>query len=103
MELPEHVDPDVFEDFLSRRLSMADELEHLVLDLENTGSASTRRDLKGHIHTLKGEGGVLGLMDLEGVCHAVETSRRRPFRSPQYRSAPRGDRLGTQFPASLVK
>lgn len=72
-DIPEYVDPAVFEDFLERRLSLVDELEHLVLDLEQRKEAAKQLDLKGQIHTLKGEGGVLGLMDLEAVCHAMET------------------------------
>ena len=69
--LPEWVAPEIFEDFISGYKSTVEELELNILEFEE-GEAGALRSLVGRVHTLKGEAGVLGLEDLEQVCHCLE-------------------------------
>ncbi|MCP4601414.1 MAG: hypothetical protein GY847_12965 [Proteobacteria bacterium] len=70
-ELPAWVDEEVFRDFVSSHKFVLEEIEADVLDLER-GEIKKRGELRRRIHTLKGEAGVLGLDDVEQVCHALE-------------------------------
>lgn len=72
-KLPEWVDENVFRDFLSSQPYVLEELEGLALRLEEEeAGADVQGGIKRLLHTLKGEAGVLGLDDLEHVCHCFE-------------------------------
>lgn len=72
VSLPVHVDDKLFADFLARQMSAMDELEALILIIESGDDPGSQAALRGIIHTLKGEAGVVGLHDVERVCHTVE-------------------------------
>ena len=69
--LPEWVEEAVFEEFIAGHELVLEELEAEILALENGGSGALAT-LRRRLHTLKGEVGVLGLGEVERVCHAVE-------------------------------
>lgn len=69
--LPEFADEDVFQEFLASSRNALAEVESLALSLEDQPDKALP-DLKRKIHTLKGEAGLLGLADLEQVCHTLE-------------------------------
>ena len=63
------MDEEIFELFLSRQESVMEELENEILQLERgQGTEEIRRVM----HTLKGEAGALGLIDIEKLCHTTE-------------------------------
>ncbi len=70
--LPANVDEKIFSDFLSRQDSRLEEMESCVLALEKSADPSTLRQLQGILHNLKGESAILGLDDVEKICHATE-------------------------------
>ncbi len=69
--LPEWGDEKTLRDFLAALKSGLEELEEGILGMEQ-GAAEPRAAFKRRLHTMKGEAGVLGLEDLEAVCHATE-------------------------------
>jgi two-component system, chemotaxis family, sensor kinase CheA len=72
IELPSYVDEQIFGDFLARQVSVLDEMEELVLAFEMDNSEDTMAALRRLIHTLKGESAMLGLADIERLCHVAE-------------------------------
>jgi len=72
--LPTHVDETIFADFLARQSSVLQEMEALVLEIDITHDEKTVDALHWIIHTLKRESAVLGLADVERLCHAAEDS-----------------------------
>ncbi|MCP4677222.1 MAG: chemotaxis protein CheA [Deltaproteobacteria bacterium] len=70
-ELPPWVDEEVFQEFLANQTHVLEEIEGNIFGLER-GDGNCKRDLLRKIHTLKGEAGVVGLEDLESVCHGIE-------------------------------
>jgi len=71
-DLPANVDEAIFSDFLSRQGPVLDEMEQLILGLEQPNSADRLAELRRRIHTLKGDSALLGLTDVERLCHATE-------------------------------
>ena len=69
VQLPANVDVRIFTEFLARQAGVMEQLEHLVLKLEQGESAG---ELPRLLHTLKGEAALLGLIDVESMCHAAE-------------------------------
>ena len=69
--LPEWVEAAVFEEFIAGHELVLEELEAEILALDKGGSGALAT-LRRRLHTLKGEVGVLGLGEVEQVCHAVE-------------------------------
>ena len=72
VDLPEGVDKEIFEEFLESQDSRLQEMESLILDYENTGNRESLRGIKRIIHTIKGEAGLVGLNDVNLVCHKLE-------------------------------
>lgn len=70
--LPAHVDEEIFTEFLARQPEVQANLEKSILDLENEDEADAYEVLRRILHTLKGEAGLLGLTEVEQLCHAVE-------------------------------
>lgn len=66
------IDDAIFADFLSQQVEIVDELEEFALELEKNPDESIVKALKGLLHTLKGDSSVLGLDDVERVCHSCE-------------------------------
>ncbi len=69
----ESLDEDLYNEFFSQQALVLAEIEEIIVDLEI--SENTKDDiaiLKRHIHTLKGESGMLGFYDVEKLCHHVE-------------------------------
>ncbi len=69
--LPDWVDQATFNDFLSNQKAVLEDLESDILDLEK-GDTEKAGAIRRVIHTMKGEAGVLGLEDMENLCHAIE-------------------------------
>ncbi len=69
--LPDWVDEGMFQEFISSQKSLLEEVETSLLDLES-GKDVDLADLKGRIHTMKGDTGMVGLDDMGRVYHAVE-------------------------------
>lgn len=72
MALPPQVDAGIFAEFLARQPGVLDEAEALVLALEKGAGGEPLAQLKRLLHTLKGESALLGLDDVERLCHAAE-------------------------------
>ncbi|HRU05645.1 MAG TPA: Hpt domain-containing protein, partial [Candidatus Brocadiia bacterium] len=70
--LPPTVDEKIFSEFLARQGGVLDDMEALVLALEKAGDDTKLKELRRLVHTLKGEGALLGLSDVEQLCHASE-------------------------------
>jgi two-component system chemotaxis sensor kinase CheA len=64
-------DEKVLRDFLAAQRGSLEDLEKEILGMEG-GDPERRGAFKRRLHTMKGEAGVLGLADLERVCHATE-------------------------------
>jgi two-component system chemotaxis sensor kinase CheA len=69
--LPSWVEEPVFREFLAGTGATLEEIETDMLALEQ-GDRDTAASLRRKVHTLKGESGVLGLSDVERLCHALE-------------------------------
>jgi two-component system chemotaxis sensor kinase CheA len=69
--MPEWGDEKTLRDFLAGQKANLDELEAVILEMES-GAPEPRASFKRRLHTMKGEAGVLGLEDMEAVCHATE-------------------------------
>ncbi len=65
------VDPAMLQEFLGAQGSVIEEIEGAALLLER-GDGSRLAEIRRRLHTMKGEAGVLGLEDLERVCHGLE-------------------------------
>lgn len=67
-------DDKIMSDFLSAQVTSIQDVEELILNAEKeqfTGKSSS--ELKRRLHTLKGEAGMLGLNDIQQVCHDTES------------------------------
>ncbi|MGC9055201.1 MAG: Hpt domain-containing protein, partial [Candidatus Hydrogenedens sp.] len=72
-ELPENVDPEIFQQFIQSQDSNLEEMEALLLSYKEDGDKQeVIAELKRKIHTLKGETGILGLNDIQDLCHLAE-------------------------------
>ncbi len=69
--LPEWSDDKILKDFLAAQRGSLEDLEEEILAMES-GDPERRGAFKRRLHTMKGEAGVLGLEDLERICHATE-------------------------------
>lgn len=73
VELPENVDIEIFQQFIQSQDSNLEEMEALLLSYGEKGDKTEIiADLKRKIHTLKGESGILGLNDIQELCHLAE-------------------------------
>ncbi len=75
--LPAGVDETLFADFLARQTSALDDIEECFLEFEKTNDEKHLKSIKGLLHTLKGEAGMLGLTEIERLCHATEDMLNR--------------------------
>ena len=70
--LPSHVDEEIYTEYLSQQGGALQELEVLILSLEQSDGGNGVRDLLGLLHTMKGESALMGLTDVEQLCHQTE-------------------------------
>ncbi len=70
--LPAHADETIFAEFLARQAEGLHEMETLILGLETSDNGNKLSELRRFIHTLKGESALLGLADVEELCHTTE-------------------------------
>ncbi|MHC4872666.1 MAG: Hpt domain-containing protein [Planctomycetota bacterium] len=68
------VDDGMLAEFTAKQQSVIPALEELVMDLEKSHDEGKLSDFKGMIHTLKGESALMGLSDVEQICHKIEDS-----------------------------
>ncbi len=67
-------DDKIMADFLSSQVSSMQDVEGLILAAEKESfSGKHSSELKRRLHTLKGEAGMLGLNDIQQVCHDTES------------------------------
>ena len=71
-------DDRILVEFLERQAGVLSDMEALVLSLENSDNESDLGALRQLIHTLKGEAGLLGLSDVENLCHQTENILSAP-------------------------
>ncbi|HDR04344.1 MAG TPA: hypothetical protein ENN84_03765, partial [Candidatus Marinimicrobia bacterium] len=70
--LPANVDEQIFEEFIVSKASDIDDLENLLLSLEKGANDEDSAALKRIIHTIKGESAIIGLTEIENLCHKAE-------------------------------
>jgi len=70
--LPAHADEKIFAEFLARQAESLLDMESLILALEMSDNENKLGEFRRLIHTLKGESALLGLTDVEKLCHATE-------------------------------
>ena len=71
-ELPEIVDEEIFNEFLSEQNSVLQNIETLLLSLEKVKDKEMLNNLRRVFHTLKGEAAVFGLNNIGRLCHLAE-------------------------------
>lgn len=72
-ELPENVDPEIFQQFIQSQDSNLEDMESLLLSYnKEDDNKEIIAELKRKVHTLKGETGILGLNDIQDLCHLAE-------------------------------
>jgi two-component system chemotaxis sensor kinase CheA len=98
------VDDVILAEFLGRQEGVLEELEVLILGFERIKSGEQPTEFKRLIHTLKGEASLLGLDQVERLCHAVEDELdRRPLNQLVDPLLELRDWLGTYFKAKAGK
>lgn len=70
--LPEHVEEEIFAEFLSKQESVLQDMEVVLLELEKSDKEEDWSKLKNILHTMKGESAMVGLDHIERRCHAME-------------------------------
>ena len=96
--LPSHVDESIFSDFLARQGSALEEMEEKILALERGGDEEALGALRRLLHTMKGEAALLGLADVERLCHTAEDAlNENGFDSVADRLLEMKDWLGRTF------
>jgi two-component system chemotaxis sensor kinase CheA len=72
--LPAHVESAIYAEFLGRQGGVLEEIEAAVLAIEsgNDEEGEKLASLRRHVHTVKGESALLGLHEVERLCHAIE-------------------------------
>jgi two-component system chemotaxis sensor kinase CheA len=71
--LPDNVDEAIFREFLSSQPDVLANLEAAVLTAEQDPTEENRNAIKGILHNLKGETGLMGLQEVSGFCHETES------------------------------
>ncbi|MDR0869069.1 MAG: Hpt domain-containing protein [Planctomycetota bacterium] len=79
MQLPDNVDEEIFAAFVGEQLGRMDDLEQMLLQAERGDKIADLADLRGLIHTLKGDSALMGLDQIEHLCHAVEDNLRNGY------------------------
>lgn len=72
VHLPAYVDDSIFSEFLTRQVGVLEEIESAILDIEKGDGVAPLGALNRHLHTLKGESAMLGLDEIEHLCHVAE-------------------------------
>ncbi len=70
----ENPDPDKIHEYLDRHESTFTEIESQLLELEKKDDLELLNDVRRQFHTLKGDAGILGLSEVQRVCHHAEES-----------------------------
>ncbi len=72
--LPSHVEPAIYAEFLGRQGGVLEEIEAAILAIEagNDAEGDKLALLRRQVHTVKGESALLGLHEVEHLCHAIE-------------------------------
>ena len=65
------VDPEFWAEYSSSTTAKLEELEEAAMDLESSEPDAADRIMRT-LHSLKGEAGMIGMMDVQEVCHATE-------------------------------
>ena len=66
---PAHIDESLVGEFLAKQISVLDEMEQHVLAIESQDLKNAPAELKRLLHTLKGQSGLLNLLDVQHLCH----------------------------------
>lgn len=74
LSLPANVEPSVFAGFITNQSLAVEEMEQLILNLEKPDAGESLEELTRMLHTLKGEAGMMGLQEIEHLCHQTETA-----------------------------
>jgi two-component system chemotaxis sensor kinase CheA len=68
----QYFDQKILSDFLARQDGVMEEFESLILDWEKRKDEESMREILRLMHTVKGETALLGLSEIEALCHAIE-------------------------------
>ena len=66
------VDERILGEFVARQPGVLADMEGLILAIEGGEDGGKLAELRRAIHTLKGEAGLVGFIDVERVCHVIE-------------------------------
>jgi len=72
IKLPDNVDEDIFQEFLANQLHVNESLEEAILNAEQNLTDETLSIVKGILHSIKGEAGLMGLDAMSQACHEAE-------------------------------
>jgi len=72
-ELPEYVDEEILREFINTQPHVLANLEAAILAAEKDASEENRSAVKGILHSIKGETGLMGLEKLAALCHEAES------------------------------
>lgn len=71
--LPENVDEDIFADFLSKQVSVMEDLENNILKINGKNNKHPKAEINRILHTIKGEANLMGLARIGEICHESES------------------------------
>ncbi len=75
------VDENILRDFLGRQPGVLENLEERILAMEKLPDTKTLEDIQRILHTLKGESALLGMSEVEKLCHKAEDFLEAAFTS----------------------
>ncbi len=73
ISLPDNVDEDIFREFITDQPDVLENLEAAIMGAEAEPSEENRLKVKGILHNLKGESGLMGLEEMSKLCHECES------------------------------
>lgn len=72
VEMPQIIDESLVAEFCAKMVCDLEDLENMAVKMDGPDNPEIFAAIKRMVHTLKGESGVLNLMDIQKVCHQVE-------------------------------
>ncbi len=72
--LPENVDEEIFQEYITAQPDVLESLEESILAMEKENTEDALSVVKGILHSMKGEAGLMGLTTIANACHESENT-----------------------------